>query len=976
MAIGDVIAAEIGSEGWDIFLTFEGLGPTAGDTAYDASASKYVMGDVHGYDKTVANGYLDIVSEGYTNGVLGTVNRRAVITKVVRLPYPNNNQIDEEVIGADLKVRFALSNYVFDDDRDGGAGTSGTNPTVTLAAGFVAGANPSNAASAFAVVNNSTQDYPKVIAQWDWLAMRGGWRRQETDFEIGCIAHHGYGIDTVALSAIGEGNTNPISANVGQTQRNQAGSGLYYESYRLAIPIAGYTQGDKINLRYIAYPKVGDADSIIDTDQNIDPGDRPRGLTPVDMTCDKTTALRRYAIVDGDVGDNSSGTSSPLLATARGAPYLTIGGAIAGGANIIYVKNSTADVNLLGSNVGNIVAGFYIEVTQDPDDLGAQLTRTGANREYGADFLAYENITFSDSNDYLDGQVANRQLLFWGCTFNNNVSPSAPLCYRSLGGWLLNCNGMGGDKYTSFATSRNCFVMMGCTFSQSGGGDIFYTGIANDWGIVGNGGFAQKAATNAGPDFDNVIYEANRFMNQSVNGTTNGCMYFGANGPMRNFAIIKNLMVATSGNGTVVWIGGDGSAELIENMIYARNTSCGERENKLYNDAGSVSVFRKLCFMYGNATRSFNIKGDKFASSPDGGRLGNWASLWGCEVHDNKYDGSASSEFTGEFLGRRVDFELGGSISSFGEFQYENEQSTDTGIGDLANANYQPKDISILVDNVVEDDFIRFDMFGKPADDTIGAIFEGTAPPVLINFRIRNDGLEAEVIYTSDATAGADGFNGFALTMSGGAVAATYASGDPESTHVYNLSRRIENDETGTVNYTNPGDGVQSLGGGLLADFTNFTVDNDSFVFIVGGGGGGPAPNVTRTLAVRQSIGNLELAKFDEGSTRAAGYAIITDAAESPLAEITFSNPAWPTLSGSDFTVNANPITQDANPTAGDAALIIFYNRDEQEIYRGEVGLEGTDNSGTPWAATIPTNLTIDDQQPLAVSLMSYTAPE
>jgi hypothetical protein len=95
---------------------------------------------------------ITVVSEGYnSSGVLGTISRTVRIISAT----------------GTTTITCELSDPIYDDDNTG-AGKSGTAPTVVLDAGAITSATPdSNAAlGSTTVTNNSTLDYPKIIAQW------------------------------------------------------------------------------------------------------------------------------------------------------------------------------------------------------------------------------------------------------------------------------------------------------------------------------------------------------------------------------------------------------------------------------------------------------------------------------------------------------------------------------------------------------------------------------------------------------------------------------------------------------------------------------------------------------------------------------------------------------------------------------------------------------------------------------------------
>lgn len=112
---------------------------------------------------------------------------------------------------------------------------------------------------------------------------------------------------------------------------------------------------------------------------------------------------------------------------------------------------------------------------------------------------------------------------------------------------------------------------------------------------------------------------------------------------------------------------------------------------------------------------------------------------------------------------------------------------------------------------------------------------------------------------------------GFALTMSGGAVTATYSSGSGSSSLVYTLSRTVQYGETGTHAYTQPGNGIEDTSGNDLATYSGATVTNNST-----DGQDVTAPTVSsRTLAANGTsltIAFSESVEFGAGSN--TGFAL------------------------------------------------------------------------------------------------------
>lgn len=97
-------------------------------------------------------------------------------------------------------------------------------------------------------------------------------------------------------------------------------------------------------------------------------------------------------------------------------------------------------------------------------------------------------------------------------------------------------------------------------------------------------------------------------------------------------------------------------------------------------------------------------------------------------------------------------------------------------------------------------------------------------PPTLQSALLDEAGDELTLQFNENVTIGAGGNAGFTIDMSGGAATVTYSSGDGGRTLVYTTSRSIANTETGTLDYTQPGNGVEDIAGNDLATLADFSV--------------------------------------------------------------------------------------------------------------------------------------------------------
>jgi hypothetical protein len=694
MALGDILNVTTHTEGWSVYVTVEGFAGKQGLLTYDQS-----LLDV------------DVVSEGYTNGVLGTVSRNLKATETVRKPAPNELELDEVDSGSDLVIRVALDSIIYNDDKNGGIGTSGTDPIANFATGWVTdGVNASSNANV-TVVNTSTRDYPIVIGQWDWKLLKGGWRRVENDFKVGFVAEHYHHIDSVYLSANGLTSNNTLTVN--STDKGLVTmdkSGLYGESYQLDCPISGFTQGEQINLTAIAYPKIGDESSILNTDNNTDINDRIRGFTTCYLVCDKDGLLKTYAVVDGDVGIDASGVVSGNLLTAESSPFLTIGGALNAGANVIYVNESTAVLSATGVTI-NRVNTFYAEVLPHPTNSNPVLERT-SQRAYGTNFLCYSGFEFI-GKDWLDGSNLDRQLLLENCNMNNSSgNPTVGVGYRSKGAWLIGCTISGVEHYKTFSSTRvlYSFTDVDIKADMISQASFCYRGMSSRGYRVE---ISESASLESVISFDNLLITHNKLMSIPLSSSSVLALFKYSN------TVFQASVIETTGSSVspAISISADGTNTDVENILVRNVTQVGQRLNVFYNDEGDLPAYRRNCALQNCVIELFNIKSDKFTHPSDGkngGRVGNWEQMYGVGFNDNLYDGSSSSSFTQDFDG--VNTTYYGSVDIYAQIPFIDNAGIKG--SNLGNGNY-----TLFPQKTNVTSSVKYDLQGSVfTENEIGAI--------------------------------------------------------------------------------------------------------------------------------------------------------------------------------------------------------------------------------------------------------------
>jgi uncharacterized repeat protein (TIGR02059 family) len=153
-------------------------------------------------------------------------------------------------------------------------------------------------------------------------------------------------------------------------------------------------------------------------------------------------------------------------------------------------------------------------------------------------------------------------------------------------------------------------------------------------------------------------------------------------------------------------------------------------------------------------------------------------------------------------------------------------------------------------------------------------------PPTLSSAAIVDTGQTITLNFSEDVAIGSGGSAGWTLSASGGASAMTYASGAGSTTLVYNLGRRIQNGETATIAYTQPGNGIEDASGNDLVTFSGAAVTNNSEYEI------DVTPPTLSTAAVPTNGGSITLT-FSEpvavGSGGSGGFVLTASGGASAM---------------------------------------------------------------------------------------------
>jgi hypothetical protein len=145
--------------------------------------------------------------------------------------------------------------------------------------------------------------------------------------------------------------------------------------------------------------------------------------------------------------------------------------------------------------------------------------------------------------------------------------------------------------------------------------------------------------------------------------------------------------------------------------------------------------------------------------------------------------------------------------------------------------------------------------------------------PTLSSAVLQASGTDIVIGWPESVSYGAGGTGGYALTLSGGAATVTGVTGGGTNSHTLTVNRTVTNTETGTLAYTQPGNGAEDSAFQDVVTFSGFTIDTS------GGpaGGGGttwiypPGWDETATGGSDENIYDVDFALLSKITVPSAG---------------------------------------------------------------------------------------------------------
>lgn len=710
-AAGDIrqirIAGNTVHNGWTAEIDIEGV----------ATGGVYNTGLSTNNDPANSGIVFTVTSPGFdVNGNTTTIVRNVYGTKFVRKPFPNQTVADEISNGDTTTIKVALSDFVYSGD---------TNITATIKSGLYVRNATSSAVVNFPVINNSTLDYPKVIARWVWP----GFEKVSGDFLVEALAfhrsgQHGKPVAAVKFTARDEdGNTVTQIVN-DLTKSTRQGDANVVQVYAATIPTAGLTQGQKIEVNFEAYPWVGTASSVTNSAIGADGFAQPdERLGPLTNVLDKTGSYgTAYALVDlsGKVSTTTGAQvyNSQSEAESAGAAkaFTTIGRAAEA---IKAYQKANFGRNSAGGGVILINQGNHTFPGYTPPDLGPMDTwltvkpatnvanaviARGSNAVFRAEKLKVEGLTISSTSTtgILRGSTSTSALWLHNNTLN--LTAQGPIysfrtAYATQNRIVALAQGL-----RQFSVQRSPYALIRGNNSDRLVSGTLYAIVGNNNINLTSSGFIESN-NNAGQRLsENSIYAFNSVFRQTA---SNSMAYSAV--PVRGIAVVQNVLESLSSVTPNMQIAADSTTAPVNNVIIWNNTMSGARTNLAYNEYGTTNVARFNWSKRFNSYYDVNTKDDTFGAGPANGiRQGSWPMTYNIGTMG---DISQVTTFPGSFEG--ISSRIKAGVASPLYIQDGSRIGTN-----LGNGNYNLAPNSIALDFATSTDWLNltlpFDFAGNP----------------------------------------------------------------------------------------------------------------------------------------------------------------------------------------------------------------------------------------------------------------------
>lgn len=338
-ANGDITAVTIsnaeGINGWVAVLSIESSGGSAiaagGTYNYGITASST--------DLSTARLKLTVTSPGYNSGVLGTRTRYVYGTYRLRKAFPDSllltTQVPDETLAAGtLTLNIALSDPIYVGDTITAVIAGGASPLYT-------DGTTANAAYSGAVTNSSTLVPPPVVARW---AKPDYEQISSTSYTLEAVAFHAFGIDQVTFTCTDAHSHSATATATAMTISDWSSTSGGVTSkdqnavlvYKGTVDMSSFTAKDPVTCNFVAYPKIGGAGQVADSNVSTIAGSVTSG-----------TFINREVVTQ----ETSGATAYVIMPVAAAGPMQVFG---------ISGTPSAGALNWTGATSGAVYAGTAV----------------------------------------------------------------------------------------------------------------------------------------------------------------------------------------------------------------------------------------------------------------------------------------------------------------------------------------------------------------------------------------------------------------------------------------------------------------------------------------------------------------------------------------------------------------------------------------------------------------------------------------
>ena len=701
MATGDILSVTIPAEGYYAEILIEGLA-TGGTYALGLGTNNTVSASTKLVFTAVSLGYDDTgAATTITRTIYGTIKRRQIT--------PNDALADETTSGSNVIVRVNLSEYIYQKDNVG-AGNSGTAPVVSILAGLYTNGTANNASGAnFPVTNNSTLAYPRVIGNWAWP----GYQLMDSTSKLRAVAFHksaqlGRPVRAVKFSVTDGTTTNTQTITTPTCDLTFGDASPDVEYVSTSDLTSGLTQKAELTCNFIAYPWMGDSGSLLDTSAGT--ADPTPLYGPIKAVCDRTgTYEKTYALVDPTGSDAGANTVYPSASfdPVTAYKFLTIGKAAAA---IAAYNNATYGRNDVGAGIVYLNAGSYawlgssntygttpktwITIKPAAGVLRADVIIASASGNGDiSDRIKIENCTITATALNLFTNVA----AIWHHTCEFNTTNTG--LWNTTGGifYVTQCQVTALSQGLRPNSTANCSpaLVRGNNLTGFRHGVLCYTVIGNlktTKYTPSSALFFTEINGMTGPQPVNFIIAYNNILGWEVGAGVNIIdtgTYIGPNtvGGAIVQNVFENCQTSGGGLGSICASDAISTNTPLENIIIWHNVFLGQRLFLGYNDAGTITKYRRHWSIKNNYWDRSANKGDTF-SPANANRIGAWEITNQVAASGNVHEQNMMSlpnNFFMEFAGiSSYQPALGGTLThaEFVDRQASDGSTTSAGGGD------------------------------------------------------------------------------------------------------------------------------------------------------------------------------------------------------------------------------------------------------------------------------------------------------